>query len=141
MAVSVDESKCTGCGICADICPVGAVTVEGVAGINEALCTGCGACVAECPRGAISSGGIGSAREGRTTGYPPFSPLPSAGRKRVSLPLSSPHGKSLSFRTGGAGSFKGIFGSGGGSGGRGGGPGRGGGRRGGGAKGRGRRRR
>ncbi len=50
--VKVTED-CTGCGICLDVCPFGAIDmVEGKAQINEA-CRACGLCVDECPVGAI----------------------------------------------------------------------------------------
>ncbi len=53
MAVKVDENKCTGCGICIDVCPVGAITVDDVAKIDSETCTGCCACINECPNNAI----------------------------------------------------------------------------------------
>jgi Na+-translocating ferredoxin:NAD+ oxidoreductase RNF subunit RnfB len=53
MAVKIDESKCTGCGICVHACPVEAITVEQVAKINAETCTCCGFCVTECPNEAI----------------------------------------------------------------------------------------
>jgi electron transfer flavoprotein alpha subunit/NAD-dependent dihydropyrimidine dehydrogenase PreA subunit len=44
---------CTGCGVCVDACPFGAVElVNGKAVINEA-CRACGQCVDACPVGAI----------------------------------------------------------------------------------------
>ena len=53
MAIKVDETKCTGCGICVDACHVGAITVDHVAKIDTETCVGCEACVSECPSGAI----------------------------------------------------------------------------------------
>ena len=54
---AVEEDKCSGCGICIDLCPFNAITFDvekSVANINLALCQGCGTCVAACPAGAIS---------------------------------------------------------------------------------------
>lgn len=49
----VDTEKCTGCGICEDVCPVRAIKVEGYAIVNSDVCTGCAVCVAQCPNNAI----------------------------------------------------------------------------------------
>lgn len=50
----VDESRCTGCGKCIDVCPQGAITMAGNrAVIDENKCTDCGACVQVCPVSAI----------------------------------------------------------------------------------------
>lgn len=52
--VKVLNEKCTGCGICIDICPVAAISiVDGKASIDNNLCTECGVCIASCPLGAI----------------------------------------------------------------------------------------
>lgn len=51
--VKIDESKCTGCGLCADACPLKAITLEVVAKIDEGLCRGCCVCMDECPNDAI----------------------------------------------------------------------------------------
>jgi predicted Fe-Mo cluster-binding NifX family protein/ferredoxin len=49
----VDPDKCTGCGICVDVCPAGAIEVNKQAVVDAEACTGCAACVSECPNGAI----------------------------------------------------------------------------------------
>jgi Fe-S-cluster-containing hydrogenase component 2 len=54
--VFVDEDRCTGCGLCMEACPTGAISVaQGVARIEQALCRECEACVSACPTGAISA--------------------------------------------------------------------------------------
>jgi len=54
----VDMDKCTSCGVCARVCPYGAITVDVKAKtgahIVAAACAGCGACAAECRFEAIS---------------------------------------------------------------------------------------
>ena len=49
----IDSEKCTGCGICVDVCPVNAIEVNQEAVVNDETCTGCAACVSECPNEAI----------------------------------------------------------------------------------------
>lgn len=51
----VDEDACTGCGICVEICPYEARTLnerKRIAEVNDALCAGCGGCIAACPSNA-----------------------------------------------------------------------------------------
>ncbi|MBI4917382.1 MAG: 4Fe-4S binding protein [Acidobacteria bacterium] len=54
--IRIDESKCDGCGLCADACAEGAIRiVDGVAKlVSETYCDGLGACLGECPQGAIT---------------------------------------------------------------------------------------
>jgi len=52
VAVVLPE-KCTGCGICEDVCPANAIKVNGQAVVQPELCTGCRLCVSECPNNAI----------------------------------------------------------------------------------------
>lgn len=59
----VDESKCTGCGLCPAECSYqGALVIaekngKTLAQVNPATCKGCGACVAVCPVRAINVAG------------------------------------------------------------------------------------
>ncbi|MCX6661995.1 MAG: CoB--CoM heterodisulfide reductase iron-sulfur subunit A family protein [Euryarchaeota archaeon] len=51
----VDEDICTGCGICVEVCPYEARTLnerKRIAEVNDALCAGCGGCIAACPSNA-----------------------------------------------------------------------------------------
>ncbi|MBW2553171.1 MAG: CoB--CoM heterodisulfide reductase iron-sulfur subunit A family protein [Deltaproteobacteria bacterium] len=63
----VDETRCKGCGLCVEVCPYNAISLEDrktlletiefnarKAVINPASCKGCGSCAATCPLGAIS---------------------------------------------------------------------------------------
>ena len=61
IVASVDESLCSGCGVCEVLCPYGAIAVnreKGVSAVNEALCKGCGTCCAACPSGAVQQRGF-----------------------------------------------------------------------------------
>lgn len=52
-----DESKCTRCRMCAQLCQFKAITVLGdVLLIFPEMCHGCGGCMAVCPEGALSVG-------------------------------------------------------------------------------------
>lgn len=51
----VDEDACTGCGICVEVCPYEARSLNErrrIAEVNDALCAGCGGCIAACPSNA-----------------------------------------------------------------------------------------
>ena len=57
ITAEVVPNECTSCGICAKVCPYGAITVDTraktPASVTVAACSGCGTCAAECPSNAI----------------------------------------------------------------------------------------
>ena len=53
MAAVVNAEKCVACGVCADACPMSAITVDDVAVVDADACVSCGACTGECPNEAI----------------------------------------------------------------------------------------
>ncbi|MDD5084814.1 MAG: 4Fe-4S binding protein [Candidatus Omnitrophica bacterium] len=55
MAAEADKNKCTGCGVCVDICPVGAIKIIGEKAVISNDCIDCGMCVGSCPSEAISN--------------------------------------------------------------------------------------
>ncbi len=67
-----NENICTGCSVCGNVCPYGAITyidkefrlgggkteTRRVAVVNDAICQGCGACTVTCPSGAMDLKGF-----------------------------------------------------------------------------------
>jgi heterodisulfide reductase subunit A len=46
--------ECDGCGLCVEVCPRGAISVEGETPVIDMVsCNGCGACVSACSMGAL----------------------------------------------------------------------------------------
>ncbi|MFH0814395.1 MAG: 4Fe-4S binding protein [Pseudomonadota bacterium] len=50
---TTDEEACTGCGQCADDCPLEIITIkDDKPVVDESICIGCGVCLLHCPTGA-----------------------------------------------------------------------------------------
>jgi ferredoxin len=51
----IDPDLCAACGLCAEVCPFGALYLSSnVAVIESGVCMGCGVCVSQCATGALS---------------------------------------------------------------------------------------
>lgn len=55
LKIYVDFNRCTGCGVCAEVCPFGLYSKDftGKYTVNAALCTECSACKRNCPAEAV----------------------------------------------------------------------------------------
>ncbi len=64
VTLELDQDKCTGCGMCIEVCPHAVLVVEGrkASIIDKDACMECGACAKNCPFDAISvKAGVGCA--------------------------------------------------------------------------------
>lgn len=64
VTLRMEEKRCTGCGMCADVCPHGVFAVDAKKAriISRDSCIECGACVKNCPFGALTvKSGVGCA--------------------------------------------------------------------------------
>ena len=62
--LQMDENKCTGCGMCIEVCPHHVFKMNGKSALitDRDACMECGACSQNCPAGAISvQSGVGCA--------------------------------------------------------------------------------
>lgn len=56
--LSCAQSKCVGCGICAEVCPTGNITIEDGKPVFSGDCVHCFGCAHWCPQEAISLGSL-----------------------------------------------------------------------------------
>ncbi len=64
VTLALDNQKCSGCGMCAIVCPHAVFEVDGGEAriVNRDACMECGACAVNCPEEAISvESGVGCA--------------------------------------------------------------------------------
>jgi NAD-dependent dihydropyrimidine dehydrogenase PreA subunit len=64
VTLTLDEAKCTGCGMCVEVCPHAVFRLENhkVRLIDRDACMECGACARNCPAAAVSvESGVGCA--------------------------------------------------------------------------------
>lgn len=99
---TADESRCTHCRACAELCQFKAVSVLGtVLLLSPEMCHGCGGCIAVCPEKALSAGRreLGEIVWGRADGRIGFW----MGRLRVGEAMSPPLMRAVMARIAAAG--------------------------------------
>ncbi len=92
----VDESKCTLCGACSELCQFKAISVMGTLLLTfPEMCHGCGGCIALCPEKALSPGQreLGEISRGRVNGTQFL-----MGRLRVGEAMSPPFMRQVKSR-------------------------------------------
>ncbi len=92
----VDESKCTYCSACSDLCQFKAISVMGSLVLTfPEMCHGCGGCIALCPEKALSPGKreLGEISLGRAKGHRFL-----MGRLRVGEAMSPPFMREVKSR-------------------------------------------
>lgn len=55
MPIVCDEEKCSGCGICAKVCPADAITLQGTPDVDDDHCIHCFCCMELCPQCALKA--------------------------------------------------------------------------------------
>ncbi|MEW6521497.1 MAG: FAD-dependent oxidoreductase [Thermodesulfobacteriota bacterium] len=62
ITAEVNRAKCTGCGLCVEVCAYNAVSLDdnGLSVVNTSMCKGCGNCVAGCRSDAVTLKNVGN---------------------------------------------------------------------------------
>ena len=56
----VNKERCVGCGVCVDVCPAGAISMDNGKAVISGQCVDCSRCVQVCPQRAIHPGDVSS---------------------------------------------------------------------------------
>ncbi|MFW9831519.1 MAG: tetrahydromethanopterin S-methyltransferase subunit A [Candidatus Thorarchaeota archaeon] len=77
VSVSIDTTKCKGCGVCIESCPANVLSLcdsdvgEVAIIVDETNCSACGACAVKCPEQAVSVSGYEMLKVEPPPKYPP----------------------------------------------------------------------
>ena len=54
ITATINQERCANCGLCIDLCPEHAISMNDTVTVDSSICTGCGSCIDECPNEAIA---------------------------------------------------------------------------------------
>lgn len=52
--LKIDSQKCTGCGLCKSLCPMGNISIKNGLAVSSDKCTMCYRCISRCPKQAVT---------------------------------------------------------------------------------------
>jgi NAD-dependent dihydropyrimidine dehydrogenase PreA subunit len=94
----VDQDRCSGCGVCVDVCATGAIAIQdGKAIIDQERCHLCEACFAVCPQEAILAVTEGRSLVADGSSARAMDPLPPSGVAVTAARLAPAVGAALLY--------------------------------------------